>query len=309
MNTVYALNRLKHKLFNKRRRIVFFALFGILCLMGISHILYKWLATYQTAGAIEPLLVQTVKVKEASMPQVLETVGVLTAERELKIKTPLSGKIQKIWVESGSFVKEGTQLVSIIGAADIKAPFDGTLTDWQVKPGELVNAGAELVDIVNTSVLSLVYRAPEAYAAKLKVNQPVVLTIHAFPDKQFKGRVQFVSPKVDRRTHTIALRATIENRDQVLLPGMSARLQHVLETRDHALVIPESALMITLEGHEVYVVQEGKLIKQKVFIGGRKKGRVEINSGLNAGESVVMTRTDVIKEGELAKAVDWLGEW
>lgn len=297
----------KHPYFAKHRTR-WAALAGIILISLIAQSLYQFFATVPPVSR-PPLEVQTVQVKSAAMPEFIESVGGLSAKTELKIKASTTGKVQKLLVDSGSFAKTGTLLAEIIGAPDLRAPFDGYLSDWQVNVGEYVTPGMELVDLVNTDLLSITYKVPESYAPKLELGQTVELSVKAFPDQKFTGTVQFVSPVVDPKTYTILLRATVQNPRQALWPGMSAHVQQLLATEPEALVIPESALILTMEGYEVFVLEEGKLLKRAIKIGDRQKGRVHVLSGLNLGESVVMVRTLMMAEGAGAVGHEWSGDW
>ncbi len=296
------------KQFIKERPILFISLTAILILLGFSRSIYQFFMGPADEMSM-PQQVQTVRVKAAPMPDLIETIGTLTAKEEITVKAGGPGKVQRILVESGSYVKEGTLLANIIAAPEIRAPFDGYLTDWIVKAGEYVKDGTPLIDLVNTDLLSLTYRVPESYSSRLAVDQPVEVTVKAFPTETFQGIVTYVSPVVDRKTYTILVRATVKNEQQNLWPGMSAHVRHILATHADALVIPESCLILTLEGYNVFVVSNGKIERRVVTIGTRHQGRAHIVSGLTLGDSVVLVRTNFIAEGADAVANDWTGDW
>jgi multidrug efflux pump subunit AcrA (membrane-fusion protein) len=292
----------------KKRTTLSIALLGLLLLCWLSSHLYQYLSKPNELNNTL-ILGQTIKVKEAPMPEVIETIGSLTPKIELKIKASSPGRIQQLLVESGSWVKAGTLLANIIASPEVRAPFDGYLTDWLVKPGEYVASGTELVDLVNTDLLSLTYRVPEEFAGKLDLGQKVEVSVKAFPDKTFLGEVQFISPIIDKKTYTILLKAEVKNPDQNLWPGMSAHVQHILSYHPKAIVIPESCLILSMEGYQVFVVFDGKIQKKTITIGERRGGRVHVLSGLTVGESVIMTRTSVMEEGSSVVAEDWTGDW
>ena len=292
----------------QRRPVLGAAVIGIIVLLFFSKAIFRYLMTPSTLPPLA-IEVQTVRVKTAAMPLLVETVGTLTAKDELSIKAVGDGKIQQLMVEAGSYVKEGDLLARIIPGLEVRAPFNGYLTDWAVKPGEYVRAGMVLIDLVSTESLSLAYKVPESYSSKLDVGQIVEISVKAFPDRVFQGVVKYISPIVDKKTFTIAIRATVENAGQDLWPGMSGRVRHLLEEHSNALVIPESSLILTMEGYEVLRVKEGKIEKKAITIGTRRRGRVEILSGLNNDDSVVLVRTSLITEGAAAVANDWAGEW
>jgi multidrug efflux pump subunit AcrA (membrane-fusion protein) len=292
----------------KQRPVLWSAIIGIVVLLGFSQVIFRYLMTppIQLPLAID---VQTVRVKLVAMPVLIETVGTLTAKDELNLKAVGDGKIQQLVSDAGSYVKTGDLLAKIIPGLEVRAPFNGYLTDWLVKPGEYVRAGTPLIDLVNIESLSLTYKVPESYSSKLKADQVVEVSVKAFPDRLFQGVVKYISPVVDKKTFTILIRATIENAGQDLWPGMSGHVRHLLAEHPNALVIPESSLILTMEGYEVFVVQDGKIEKKSITIGTRRHGRVEVLSGLKAADSVVLVRTSAIAEGAVAVANDWAGDW
>jgi multidrug efflux pump subunit AcrA (membrane-fusion protein) len=273
----------------------------------VAHVWYKRLNNPGQDKSV-PVLVQTTHAKEASMPEVIDTIGLLSAEQEITLKAAVPGKINII-TPSGTWVKVGTLLATAIGGAEVRAPFDGYLSDWMVKSGELVSPNTVLVDIVNTDRLSLAYKIPEQYAAKLASGQTVEITVRPFPDKIFKGTVQFIAPIVDKKTLTILVKADVENTDHTLWPGMSTHVMHLFKANPNAIVVPEAALNLTLEGYEVWTVKDGKIVRQPVEVGTRRGGRVQILKGVQLNDTVIVTRTDQLKEGLNALSEEWTGAW
>jgi multidrug efflux pump subunit AcrA (membrane-fusion protein) len=290
----------------RKRPVLWIALMGVLILSFFAQFLYQY--SRAEHEVVPPAVqAQTVRVKEALMSEMIETIGNLTPKTEVKIKAVVAGKIQT-FVESGSWVKSGTVLGNIMGVGpEIRAPFDGYLTDWQVKSGEFITAGTELVDLVDTTLLTFIYRVH--YASKLDLGQTVEVSVKAYENRIFQGAVQFISPVVDRKTHTILIKAMVKNPDQNLWPGMSAHVKQILALHPKALVIPESCIILTMEGYDVFVIADGKIQKRSITIGERSKGRVHVLSGLTVGEPVVMVRTNVVSEGANAVANDWAGDW
>jgi len=157
------LKKLKHVKNIRHKPWLITLVLIILIITGfLAHVWYKRLNNQSQDKAV-PSLVQTTHAKEASMPEVIDTIGLLSAEKEITLKAPVPGKIN-IMTPSGTWVKTGTLLATAIGGAEVRAPFDGYLSDWMVKSGELVSPNTVLVDIVNTDRLSLAYKIPEQYA-------------------------------------------------------------------------------------------------------------------------------------------------
>lgn len=293
----------------QKRTTLVIAIIAFVLLFWVSNSLYQYLSKSSKSIETPALIVETIRVKQAPMSSVIETIGSLTAKKELKIKAAGNGRMQELLVESGSWVKAGTLLANVIAAPEVRAPFDGFLTDWLVKPGEYIIAGTELVDLVNTDLLSLTYRVPEQYADKLEIGQIVEVTVKAFPEKIFTGEVRFISPIVDKKTYTILIKAEVKNPDQNLWPGMSAHVRQILTNNPNALIIPESCLILSMEGYQALVISEGKILKKTIKIGDRHGGRVHVVSGLTLGEPVILARTGLTVEGAKAVAEDWTGEW
>lgn len=293
----------------KKHKNFFLAFAGIIFISVLSEGLYHFVIGPNKAQALEGLSIQTVRVKNITMPITVDTVGTLLPLHEAKLTAAMTGKVDKVLVPSGSKVKKGTALLSVVGMANIFAPFDGFLTDWKIKPGEYVTSGTELIDIVNTEQLLVHYRIPEQFAPSLENDQKISLTVRAFPKREFSGTVNYIAPHIDRKTHTVLLHALVNNTDEDLWPGMFVHLRHILSVENNAFVIPESTLTLTLEGYEILVVKENKLVRKTVTVGSRDKGRAHILSGLSENDQVLLTKTDATKEGTVVIAKDWTGDW
>lgn len=264
-----------------------------------------------TPPAPPSIRVQTARVKIADMPEVIETIGFLEPKQDIKIKVAsgILTQVQNILVPSGTFVKKGTRLITLVGVHDIQAPFDGYLTDWKVRAGENVSGGHELVDLVNTDTLALSYKIPENFAGKLDLKQSVELKVKAFPNQVFQGEVDYVAPMVDKKTYTILVKALVKNQDQNLWPGMAVQVRHILAKKPDAVVVPESALQLSMEGYEVFKVKDGKLARTPVQVGTRRNGRVQVLNGVTKDDFVVVVQTDAIVDGAPVIAEEWKGEW
>lgn len=307
INPLKNLKHVKAKAIQHKPGFIVIVLIILIVTGVLAHFWYKNLSN-STPDKNAPIVVQTTQAKEASMPEVIDTIGLLSAEQEITLKAPVPGKINII-IPSGTWVKAGTLLATAIGGAEVRAPFDGYLSDWIVKSGELVAANTVLVDIVNTDRLSLAYKVPEQYAEKLAEEQPVEISVRPFPDKIFKGKVQFIAPIVDKKTLTILVKADVENSDHTLWPGMSTHVIHLFKANPNAIVVPEAALNLTLEGYEVWMVKEGKIVRQPVEVGTRRGGRAQIIKGIQLNDTVIVTRTDQLKEGLEAVSEAWTGAW
>src|SRR5690606_36655942 len=127
--------------------------------------------------------------------------------------------------------------------------------------------------------------------------QSIVVTIDALPGREFNGTIYVVDPIVDANGRAVRLRARIPNPDGELSPGLFARVQVVVERRDDAVLIPESAVFAEGQSHYVYRVVDGRAVLTKVELGQRRPGQVEVRRGLDAGTVVVTAGHQQFRNG------------
>lgn len=181
---------------------------------------------------------------------------------------------------------------------EIRAPFDGVLGARLVSPGERVDEDTGLVQIDAIDRLQLVFAIPEIGVSIVRVGMPVTVSVAPYPGESFAGEVFFVAPALDPRTRQLALKAWIANPDQRLKPGFFVNLKIQIAERENAIMIPETAIVYDQEGPFVWRVLDGALAERaSVVIGLRQPGRVEITSGLHAGERIVSAGTHKVRHG------------
>jgi membrane fusion protein (multidrug efflux system) len=180
----------------------------------------------------------------------------------------------------------------------VRAPFDGVVGARLVSPGERVRRMTKLVRIDAVDRLQLVFAVPEIGVPFVRTGMPVKITVKPFPELAFDGEVFFVSPTLDAATRRLSLKAWVPNPDRKLQPGLFANLEVQLSEREHALVVPESAVLVDQQGSFVWRIgNDGKAMRAPVEIGLRKAARVEITSGLGAGDRIVSAGTSKVTEG------------
>jgi len=179
----------------------------------------------------------------------------------------------------------------------IRAPFSGRLGISQVNLGQYISPGQALVSIQQMDPLYVDFSLPEQQLQYLYQDQPVELTVEAFPNRKFTGKVTALNAKSDPNTHTISVRATVPNPKTELFPGIFAEVNVILPAVKSVVTIPQTAIAYSLHGDSVFVVvnkgkdEKGKpiLVAEQRFVTlGEQQGNVvAILSGLQAGEQVV----------------------
>lgn len=187
---------------------------------------------------------------------------------------------------------------ALIGQKLIKAPFDGDLGIRQVNVGDYVNPGATIVTLTDLSQLYINFTLPEQALPKLSVGQGVLINVDALPGHDFEAKITTIEPQVSADTRAVKVQATMDNRERQLRPGMFASVRVVLPPQPDTLTVPETAVDYTVYGDSVFVAvkkqgQDGKeqmVVERKaVKTGDRLANRVEIRSGLNPGDRVVVS--------------------
>ena len=191
-----------------------------------------------------------------------------------------------------------------IAKTTLRAPFSGILGLRQVSVGDYVKEGQDLVNLEAIDPLKVDFRVPEVNLSQVKDGQALQITLDAIPDKTFEGRVFAINPLIDSNGRAIVIRAHVPNRDGRLRPGMFARVRLFTSGSKETLVVPEESLFPLGDDKYVYKVVDGKAMRQKVEIGQRREGRVEVVNGLTADDVVVTAGVIKLREGAPVSVAD-----
>ncbi|MBI2615052.1 MAG: efflux RND transporter periplasmic adaptor subunit [Gemmatimonadetes bacterium] len=138
---------------------------------------------------------------------------------------------------------------------------------------------------------------PERHAAQPRRGQGIEFTVAAYPERVFRAEVDFIDPVVQDKTRTIVVKARAPNPDQLLKPGMFVEARLAVATRVNAVVVPEDAVQPLRTANVVWAVVDGKASRRVVQLGARAQGIVEILSGVEAAEQVVVGGLERMAEG------------
>lgn len=185
----------------------------------------------------------------------------------------------------------------------IRAPFGGRMGLRNVSVGSLVTPGQVISTLDDTSVIKLDFTVPETYLATLKEGQLIEAKSSAYPDAMFRGRVSSLATRVDSVSRSLVVRALIDNRQQQLKPGMFMTV-HLMRSQGKVVLIPEQALMPEGERQYVYMVNDDTASKVVITIGRRKPGMVEVQSGLRAGDVIVVEGGEKLTDGARVRLSD-----
>jgi membrane fusion protein (multidrug efflux system) len=184
----------------------------------------------------------------------------------------------------------------------IVAPFAGLIGLRKVSVGDYVIPGQDLVNFESLEPIKVDFRIPERHLGRLASGQPVAVRVDAFPERVFTGEILALDPLIDAGGRSIAVRATVPNPERLLRPGLFARVEVTLAVRQQAITVPEEAIVPRGRERLVFRVIDGKAVLTPVETGQRLGGRVEIASGLTAGDVVVTAGHLKIRDGSAVRS-------
>ena len=180
---------------------------------------------------------------------------------------------------------------------EIRAPFDGFVQKRLVNMGELVKTQMPVMAIVRLDPLKVTAEIPEKMAPWINPGQAVDLKVDAYQDRTFTGKVSRISPAVNTATRAFSFEALVPNREAVLKPGTFARVHIESGKVDSILTVPFAALQYRYGVNRVFVVNGDKLAIRELSVGERVGDRIEVMSGVKAGERVAITDVDSLADG------------
>ncbi|MFZ0133931.1 MAG: efflux RND transporter periplasmic adaptor subunit [Desulfobacterales bacterium] len=186
----------------------------------------------------------------------------------------------------------------------IRAPFSGVLGIRQISTGAVVDSDTVITTLDDTSSIKLDFTIPEAYLGVLKNGMTVSAHSLAYPDRSFEGRVTAISSRVDPETRTLTIRAKIPNPDRLLRPGMLLTVD-LVKNRSQSLIIPEEAVIQEKDKKFALVVTpDNSVEKTEIVTGRRNPGKLEVISGLNAGQQVIVQGLTRVRSGSSVNVVE-----
>jgi RND family efflux transporter MFP subunit len=184
----------------------------------------------------------------------------------------------------------------------VYAPFDGVITVRSTDIGALINAGAgtptqELFHMASIAKLRLFVAVPEVYSRAAQNGARASLTLDEFPGEKFTGTLVRNSNSIDPASRTLNTEVDVDNPTGRLLPGAYVSVHLKLPEVVRSVTIPANALLFRSEGLRVGVVRNGQAVLVPIAIGRDFGSTVEVVSGLNRSESVILNPTDSLISG------------
>ncbi|MBI5075825.1 MAG: efflux RND transporter periplasmic adaptor subunit [Nitrospirae bacterium] len=185
----------------------------------------------------------------------------------------------------------------------VTSPVSGVVLEKTVAQGEMVNSEKTLFTIADLSTLWVVIDIYEKDISHLRLGTGVKVSVTAFPDKTFRGKIAYISDVVDEKTRTEKARVTIDNSSGLLKPGMFATVltEATSGGTEELIALPEEAVVVDGTKRYVFIQTAPAQFKRREIVTGRTLGnRMEVTSGLKVGEIVAVKGAFILKS-ELKK--------
>lgn len=169
----------------------------------------------------------------------------------------------------------------------ITAPFSGYLGIRKINLGDYLSAGSIVVNLEDTNPMYVDFSIPEVFSKQILKGQKVEISSRIYGKKTFIGTVIAVESLISPGTRTLNVRASIPNKDNVLVPGSFVVTKIFVGEPKQLIQIPQTAIVYSEQGDYVYVIKNNKAVKTIVTLGDRGDKNIFITSGLKAGDNVV----------------------
>jgi RND family efflux transporter MFP subunit len=197
------------------------------------------------------------------------------------------------------------RLQKLQGFNHVVAPFDGVVTRRNVDVGDLVNAGnggtgQALFAVAQVDPLRLYVYVPQVYARQIKIGDAVTVTLAERVGEQYRGAVVRTAGAIDTATRTMQVEIRVPNPTGALIAGSYVQVTLPINVDDQALVVPTNVLLFRPEGTRIALVDAGGRVHLTLVKLGTDFGtNVEILSGLNASDRIVLNPADSLADGDV----------
>jgi len=258
--------------------------------------------TQEGEGAVP---VKAMKVSFRDLSRAIEYVGDIKGQDEAVVYPKVSGKIIEKVKDDGSPINKGDPIVYIdrdeVGLTFEKAPVESPLTGVvgrvYVEIGATVTPQTPVAMVANMENVTVDLNIPEKYLPEIILGQKAIITIDAYPDEEFIGKVTKISPILDIETRAAPIEITIDDRECHLQSGMFARVKLILKEHKSVPVILKEAIMGKEPNQYVYVIQDDKVAVRKIKLGIHEGPYFEAAEGLKDADLVVIMGQQKLRDG------------
>jgi RND family efflux transporter MFP subunit len=192
---------------------------------------------------------------------------------------------------------------TMLAYTQIKSPYDGTVTRRDVDTGHFVQpassgAGKPLMVVARTDKVRIFVNVPEMEAPYVDADDPAKVRVQALTESEFDAAVVRSSWSLQESNRSLRAEIDVPNPHGILRPGMYAMATIKLAERENALVLPATAIVRDAAGTACMAVEDGKIVRCPVELGLRSGSEIEILSGIEENQLIVLKQTESLKTGQ-----------
>ncbi len=179
----------------------------------------------------------------------------------------------------------------------VKATISGILTKLEkITEGDYVNTGTTIGKIMNYDKVYVEVNVSNTDIAKINISQKTKVINYAIPDEEFIGKVTEISQTIDSESRTYKVTVLIDNPERKLRPGMFVKIDIVVKSKENTILVPRHLVLNRNNKDVVFTVEKQRAIMKEVVLGIEDKENVEILSGLEKGERIVVKGYETLKD-------------
>lgn len=180
----------------------------------------------------------------------------------------------------------------------LRAPFDGRIDGRYVDEGEMVAPGGQVFRIVDSSRMKLKSELAERDVTFVEGGISAEVHFDAFPDTTFSARLSFVAATADPGSRTYPCEFLLDNTHRMIRGGMHARIKVLKAKYNGVIVLPQTALVETEDGRNVFVLDGDRAVRRDVRVGASSEGMVVVSDGVKPDEQVIITGQRDLVDGQ-----------
>jgi len=188
--------------------------------------------------------------------------------------------------------------------AIVVSPLNGVVLNRTVTAGQVVSPGAPLMAVQDVSSVYAMVNVEQKDLAKIKPGLPAEVTLDTYGGLKFDGVVEIVSPAANKAARVFETKIRIGNGENLLKPGMFVRVEIKTGAAEEVPAVPQNALTSKQGLFYVFLAENGRVKRQQVEIGQVIDQLVEIKSGLPAGQKVIITNVNKLKDQDRVEIAD-----
>jgi len=180
----------------------------------------------------------------------------------------------------------------------IRALSEGYITERLIEVGDRVNANQQVYTIEDFKPLLIRVFVPTSDSIKLETGMPTEVTTQVLKGTVFRGNVKLINPRIDVQTGTVKVTIEVLDESLRLKPGMFVEARIAIGMKENVLVIPRKAILYKQNKTFVFVMNQDQVSQREVLLGLTEEDYVEVTSGLEEGETIVVVGVENLKDGQ-----------